>query len=615
MRLTRSAKGEASAAFLPNGDLLFTSSRPDAETKEEIDAAQLWVLPSSGGDARAVTALPGGVASIAASARGTECVVVAAELLPGAANLDAEGELRKARKDKKVRAILHESAPVRFWDHDLGPAEPHLLVLDGALAAESTAGAPSRPPLRDLTPRPGGALRRSSQAITPDGSTLIAGFSRIADGQPTTALVAIDVVTGHRTTLCDEPGISHGGVVISRDGTRIAYTRTPESTAEAVADSEIWAARIDGSDPIRLAGEWDRWPASLAFAPDGNALIATADDDGRGHIFRIPLDGSSPEAITRDDYAYASVNVADDGTVIALRSNWLEPPHPVRVLTDGTVTRLATPAPVPTPNARMERVETRAEDGARVAGWLLLPEQADEASPLLLWVHGGPLNSWNAWSWRWAPQLAVAQGYAVLLPDPALSTGYGLDFIQRGWGAWGEKPYTDLMAITDAVEARDDIDETRTAAMGGSFGGYMANWIAGHTDRFDAIVTHASLWAFDQFAGTTDSPTYWRTLMSTEAAQENSPHLFVDAITTPMLVIHGDKDYRVPIGEGLRLWSDLYTAHADDTGAMVHRFLYFPDENHWILTPQHAKIWYQTVFAFLAQHVLGEEATRPELLG
>jgi len=293
------------------------------------------------------------------------------------------------------------------------------------------------------------------------------------------------------------------------------------------------------------------------------------------------------------------------------------PPQPVRIARDGTVTALATPAPPPTAPGTITEVETTAEDGARVRAWLLLPDgaSADDPAPLLLWIHGGPLNSWNAWSWRWAPLLAVARGYAVLLPDPALSTGYGLDFIARGWNSWGGKPYTDLLAITDAAEARDDIDQTRTAAMGGSFGGYMANWVAGHTDRFRAIVTHASLWALDQFAGTTDDSEYWQRIFTTDAMVENSPHRFVGGIRTPLLVVHGDKDYRVPVGEGLRLWSELAEHHADEDGRMPHRFLYFPDENHWILKPQHAVIWYETVFAFLAEHVLGEEFERPELLG
>jgi len=251
-----------------------------------------------------------------------------------------------------------------------------------------------------------------------------------------------------------------------------------------------------------------------------------------------------------------------------------------------------------------------------VRAWLALPDgaAADTPAPLLLWIHGGPLGSWNGWSWRWNPWPAAARGYAVLLPDPALSTGYGLDCIRRGGGAWGEAPFTDLMAITDTAVARSDIDETRTAAMGGSFGGYMANWVAGHTDRFQAVVTHASLWALDQFGPTTDAAWYWRREMTPEMTESNSPHRSVGEIVTPTLVIHGDKDYRVPIGEALRLWAELAEHSQDDVGSMPHRFLYFPDENHWVLTPQHAKIWYGTVFAFLAQHVLGEQWVTPDLL-
>jgi dipeptidyl aminopeptidase/acylaminoacyl peptidase len=266
---------------------------------------------------------------------------------------------------------------------------------------------------------------------------------------------------------------------------------------------------------------------------------------------------------------------------------------------------------------RLTEVTATTDDGTTVRSWLALPLEAsaDRPAPLLLWIHGGPLSSWNAWSWRWNPWLMVARGYAVLLPDPALSTGYGRNFISRGWGAWGAAPFTDLMAATDAATRLDEVDAGRTAAMGGSFGGYMANWVAGHTDRFDAIVTHASLWAMDQFAGTTDASYYWVREMTPEMALENSPHLHADKITTPMLVIHGDKDYRVPIGEGLRLWWDLVSRSSDPEGKTDHRFLYFPSENHWVLSPGHAKVWYDTVFAFLAQHVLGEKWQQPEVLG
>ena len=141
----------------------------------------------------------------------------------------------------------------------------------------------------------------------------------------------------------------------------------------------------------------------------------------------------------------------------------------------------------------------------------MLPRDADaeHPAPLVVWVHGGPLSSWNTWSWRWNPHLLAARGYAVLLPDPGLSTGYGQAQIGRGWGRWGEEPYTDVIAATDAALKRPDLDASRTALMGGSFGGYMANWVAGSTDRFNAIVTHASLWELRGFHGTTDFGSQW----------------------------------------------------------------------------------------------------------
>ena len=323
--------------------------------------------------------------------------------------------------------------------------------------------------------------------------------------------------------------------------------------------------------------------------------------------------------MTSDDYAYTDVTAAPGGVVYALRSSYAAPPHPVRIDPDGTVTALPCVEPPALPGSLTE-ITANAADGTAVRSWLVLPEDFDGTAPapLLLWVHGGPLASWNAWHWRWNPWVLAARGYAVLLPDPALSTGYGQDFIQRGWGTWGGAPFDDLMAATDAACAHPRIDAARTAAMGGSFGGYMANWMAGHTDRFDAIVTHASLWALDQFNSTTDAAYYWLREMTRDMATANSPHRFVKEIRTPMLVIHGDKDYRVPIGEALRLWYELLSESglpAAEDGTSPHRFLYFPSENHWVLSPQHAKIWYQVVIAFLGRHVLGDDIELPETLG
>lgn len=631
-RLTRSAKGESGVAFTGSGDILFVSARPDSSAEKDTEAAQLWMLPAAGGEARAVTRLVGGVSGIAATAKDSDTVIIAAELLASSDDLEGDATLRTERKDKKVAAILHESYPVRYWDSDLGPEHPHLLALDlsgleepfVAATAEEEAPDATKPYPRDLprpsdlTPKPGRSADTAGQALTPDAATLIAAVQVAEQRGGRYTIVSIDVASGATTTLFDEPEVDFESPAVSRDGSQLAFIRSARSTPAGPTDVELWVADIDGGNARRIATEWDRWATSLEFEMDDSALIVTADNDGRGPVFRAPLDGGAVEQLTTDDFSYTNVTVdVMSGALFALRSSWTTPPHPVRIEFDGSTVKLPTPAALPAAPGSITEVETTAEDGARVRAWLLLPEgaSAQHPAPMLLWIHGGPLNSWNAWSWRWSPLLAVARGYAVLLPDPALSTGYGLDFIARGWNSWGGKPYTDLLSITDAAEARPDIDEKRTAAMGGSFGGYMANWVAGHTDRFRAIVSHASLWALDQFAGTTDASHYWQSIFTTEAMAENSPHASVEEIVTPMLVIHGDHDYRVPIGESLRLWSELAEHHAAPDGSTVHKFLYFSDENHWVLKPQHAVIWYETVFAFLDQHVHGADWKRPRLLG
>jgi dipeptidyl aminopeptidase/acylaminoacyl peptidase len=237
-----------------------------------------------------------------------------------------------------------------------------------------------------------------------------------------------------------------------------------------------------------------------------------------------------------------------------------------------------------------------------------------EPAPLVTFIHGGPMSSWNGWHWRWNPHVLAERGYAVLCPDPALSTGYGQAFVERGWGRWGHEPYTDLMAAVDAAAKRDDIDEQRLAAMGGSFGGYMANWVAGHTDRFRAVVTHASIWDMRAMHGTSDLGPIWDErefgdpYEDPSAYEEHSPNRHIRGITTPMLVVHGENDHRCHISDALRLWTDLMR-HGVDA-----KFLYFPDENHWVLKPRNARLWYETVLAFLDHHVLGREWERPELL-
>jgi dipeptidyl aminopeptidase/acylaminoacyl peptidase len=432
-------------------------------------------------------------------------------------------------------------------------------------------------------------------------------------------LVAVDVASGERRVLADDPDHEYGEPRVSPDGSQVVVLVQRESSLDDPGDVWLGLLPVAGGEIRDLTAGWDRRPHGARWTPDGTALIVCADDLGRSPLWRVDAVTGEVTRLTADHGAYSDVRVSPDGRwIYALRSAIDSPPAPVRLpATGGEATPLRGPAGAVSVPGNLVEVEATAADGSPLRAWLALPPDAspDAPAPLLLWIHGGPLGSWNAWMWRWNPWIMVAHGYAVLLPDPAFSVGYGHEFIKRGWGAWGDAPYTDLMAVTDAAVHRPDIDATRTAAMGGSFGGYMANWIAGHTDRFDAIVTHASLWAMDQMMTTTDAPFYWVRELTPDRLEANSPHRFADKITTPMLVIHGDKDYRVPIGEALRLWWDLLSRSTAEDGSTPHKFLYFPDENHWILKPGNAKAWYSTVLAFLSHHVLGEKWERPELLG
>lgn len=625
-RLTRSAEGESFAAFTPDGSLLFTSRRadPDAEPGAATDdaPAALWALPPSG-EARPVAALPGGFTTVRA-ARAFPLVVALTDAMPGtdaAGDGDAfagsDAERRKNRRDAKVDALLHDSYPVRYWDSDLGPGWPRLVT--GTVPDEDSGG---RMTVRPLTGHLGHALREASIDVTPDGATVVSQWARSEPGGSWRGtLVAFDVAGGDRRVLADDPDLEFRLPRISPDGTSVACLVSTRPTADDPGDTRLGIVPLDGGDVRVLTGAWDRWPTDVCWTADGAAVLVTADDDGRCPLFRVEADDGRVTRLTADAAAYSNVHAAPDGRhVYALRSALDSPPAPVRLdpaTPDQMPTALPGPAAPPALPGRLDELRTAVAGGREVRSWVCRPDRlpdGETAAPLAVWVHGGPLHSWNDWSWRWCPWLLVAAGYTVVIPDFALSTGYGHDSIALGWGTWGGPPFEDVMAATEAAAALAGVDGDRAVVMGGSFGGYMTNWILGRTDRFRAAVSHAGLYALDQFGPTTDVSYYWRRQLTAEMEAANSPHTSIDAWRTPTLVVHGDRDYRVPVGEALRLWWDLAARHQGDDGVMPHRFLYFPHENHWVLSPQHAKLWYQTVVAFLEHHVRDVPWQPPELL-
>jgi dipeptidyl aminopeptidase/acylaminoacyl peptidase len=610
-RLTRSDKGERSPVFALDGSLLFVSERPRPGGKDD-DPAGVWRLPSGGGEPWPVATHPGGISAVTAANR-AQVVVFAAKVAPGGRTAVDEESWHKDRATRKITAILHENLPIRLWDHERGPDEVHFFagMLPGAAAEPKDLT-----DVRDLTPDAGRALHEATPVLNADGTSVITEWEvALPGGSVRVDLVRIEVASGARTVVASHPDgdWSYRSPAISPVDDRVVCLRESRATLERPIAREVFLIGGRGEEDRQLDAGAHLWPAEVTWTADGRAVIVTGDLAGHHPVQRIDLESAERSELSGEG-AWSSPAPAPDGSIYILQSGIAQPPRPARLTRATSITKLDAPGTVEVPG-RLEQVTATAEDGTPLRAWLVLPESAssEAPAPLLLWVHGGPLGSWNDWSWRWNPWLMAARGWAVLLPDPALSTGYGMDFIGRGHGQWGGNPYTDLMAMTDSAQARADIDQTRTAAMGGSYGGYMANWIAGHTRRFSAIVSHASLWSLEQFRSTTDDPAEWtdewgRPAERSEFYRQWSPDTYIDAIATPILIIHGKNDYRCPVSESVRMWTDL-VEHGVDA-----KFLSFPDENHWVLRPGDATVWYETVFAFLDHYVLGKPWVRPELL-
>ena len=248
----------------------------------------------------------------------------------------------------------------------------------------------------------------------------------------------------------------------------------------------------------------------------------------------------------------------------------------------------------------LESFTFKGANDEEVQGFMVKPPGFDpnKKYPLKFLIHGGPQGAWgNEWTYRWNAELFAASGnYVVVMINFHGSTGYGQKFTDSISGDWGGKPYVDLMKGLDYVEKTYPfIDKNREAALGASYGGYMANWILGHTNRFKCIVSHDGMFNTESAYGTTEELWFpewefkgppWN---NREPYRKFSPHLFADKFKTPTLVVHGQNDYRLDVSEGFQLFTTLQRLK------IPSKFLYFPDEGHWVLKPQNSRLWYKTV--------------------
>jgi dipeptidyl aminopeptidase/acylaminoacyl peptidase len=365
-----------------------------------------------------------------------------------------------------------------------------------------------------------------------------------------------------------------------------------------------------------LTAGFDRWVSELVWAPDSKRIFIVAEDRGREMIGIAMIDGSGVRPLITGTTS-GGLTISGDGATLAFtRSSLAEPAEIFRAQADGTkaaqLTRLNASLLASLDLTPAEEFSYAGARGAQIHGFIVKPPQFDARKkyPLVLLIHGGPQGAWlDSWGYRWNPQMWAARGYVTVLVNPHGSTGYGQAFTEQISGDWAGAVYEDLLKGVDEVIRKGYVDAARMGAAGGSYGGYMVNWMLGHTDRFKAFVSHAGVYNLVSMYGATEELWFpewefkgvpWE---RPELYEKWSPHLHAKNFKTPTLVIHGELDYRVPIGEGLQLFTTLQRR------GVPSRLLYFPDEGHWILKPQNSELWYKTVLNWFDQWLKPQTST------
>jgi dipeptidyl aminopeptidase/acylaminoacyl peptidase len=607
VQLTRGPSDDRAPCFRRDGALGFLSNRNPREGKPEEgddERAQVWVLPPEGGEPRPLTDEPLGVSEFSFAAQGDRLLVIA-PVLPDVPHDEQRARMADLKKNGPS-VLRYDRSPARYWDHWLGPWSPHLIAYD-----ENGGNR------RDLTPEAQREHREAGWDISRDGRRVVISLSRPGEDRANdVALLLIDLETDERTVLGESPRTSLARPRFSPGGNEIACSRTTRQH-EALGKTDLWIFRISGDSGSNRTYGWDRWPAPQDWTDDGASVLVTADDAGSVSLFLVSSDGNTG-TVTRITPGGGTLDcvsvVPGQRAAIGVRARTHHAPEVFRVaLEKGAEPELVSHLGAFAEEegraiAEWEWLSAKSDDGTAVPYLVVRPaghKEGDAPLPVVMWIHGGPVGQWaEGWHWRWNPLIAASRGYVVVLPNPAGSTGQGQAQLERIWGNdWGGRCYGDLMAVADAVEQLPYVDRTRFAAMGGSFGGYMTNWIGGHTDRFRCLITHASLWSFPMFHGTTDIPVWFGYHIGAsrygarEAYDTHSPDHHLDQWKSPVLITHGEKDYRVPVGESLALFEGLQ--HRGVPSEMV----IFPDENHWILKPRNTIAWYNAVLEFLDRHL------------
>ena len=630
--------GDGGPQFSADGKrVLFLSGR---EGGQQVWAADFDTATGATSNAKKLTRisteadnalwLPDGHSVVFTSSVYPDCpAITAADFSTGdKCNADRDAALAAS----KVKARIFTHLLYRHWNHFTGDKRSHLFLL----AVESGA-------VRDLTPNDqhdvppfliggGGGF-----AISPDSKEL--AFTENPDAEPAISTSA-QIYTLDLTDAAAKPvkvSTSAGGnfdPAYSPDGKWLAW----RSQARAGYESDKFRLMVYDR-PAKTAKDllprFKNWVDEFAWDPSSQEIFFTSGTDGEEDIYFVGLSNQRAWTLARGaefsslhliaqpatsgsvvrglkGIVATLMNVDQPSEVVAVESsgNLNLPPNqpsinhlhdvsevPITRLNDVLLSQLDLP--------RMETFWFTAEDKTKLQGFIIRPPGFDSAKkyPVKFLIHGGPQGAWgDAWSYRWNAELFAANGYVVVMINPRGSTGYGQAVVDGVNGDWGGKPFTDLMTGLDYAEQHYPfIDKNRECALGASYGGYMANWVLGHTNRFKCIVSHDGMFDAESAFGSTEEDWFniwefkghpWDYYGKPDAEnpfRKWSPSLYAKNFKTPTLVIHSQLDYRLDVSEGFQLFDTLQMLKVPS------KMLYFPDEGHWVLKPQNSQLWYKTV--------------------
>lgn len=602
-QLTRNPAGESAPRISPDGSRVLFVSQRDGDP-----APQLYVLPLAGGEAERITNLSSGVAQPRWFGDGSRIAFVSrvfADL-----KTDAEqAERMKTRGGRKSSESVWDEGPVYFWDQFVDDRALHVfsVAATGGEVTNHTLGTGLE------LPRNAVQLEAPLYDVSPDGREI----AFVADSNPAINESNVDVFTvaiGETTARnwTQANSASDGNPLYSPDGRHLAFTRQLIDGFYGDNRRLMLIDRARGAERM-VTGDWDRSADGLVWAADSKRLFSAVDDAGTVRVWELPINGA-PRRVTASP-SFGALAVADTrGTLVGIRQSFIEPPTLVRIdPRNGNAERLSRindALLAATALGTYESVTYQGANGADIQMWVNYPPGFDRSRryPFLLLLHGGPHNAiTDGMAFRWNAQVFAAMGYVVAWHNFHGSSGFGNAFTDSINPQQDDLPYRDTIAAAEWATAQPFIDANRMGAAGASYGGYLASILLGRPHPFKALVAHAAVYNWYTQVGADYSyeiPRFgggW-TDAQRKVWETASPHYGAANFKTPTLVVHGQKDYRVPVNHGIELFQTLLQK------GVPTRFVYFPDEKHWILKPANSVTWYREVEDWLSRYVLGVES-------